>query len=260
MLFRSMLGLGATQDGDVAVIVGSSTCHLAQSREGVFGSGAAGCYPDATALGLYTLEAGQTATGSILEWYRRHFAGDQAREAEQRGVSAFHVLDELAEAVPPGSEGLVVRDDWQGNRSPYKNPHARGAIAGLSLAHGPGHVVRAIYEATACGTRHILEDASAHGLKVERIFLGGGGAKSALWLQIHADILKKPIRLARESEACALGSAMAGAVAAGIYPDFDQAANAMVAIERLVEPNPANAAVYDELFGRFVELYRRLNC
>ncbi len=257
--YLGMLGLGATQDGDVAVIVGSSTCHLAQSREGVFGSGAAGCYPDATALGLYTLEAGQTATGSILEWYRRHFAGDQERDAEKRGVSVFQVLDEHAAAVPPGSDGLVVREDWQGNRSPYKNPHARGAITGLSLAHGPGHIVRAIYEATACGTRHILEDASAHGLKVERIFLGGGGAKSALWLQIHADILKKPVRLARESEACALGSAMAAAVAAGIYPDFDQAATAMVAIERLVEPNPANAAVYDELFQNYVELYRRLN-
>ena len=73
-----MLGLGATRDGDVAVIVGSSTCHLAQSREGVFGSGAGGCYPDATVEGLYTLEAGQTATGSILDWYRRHFAGDPA--------------------------------------------------------------------------------------------------------------------------------------------------------------------------------------
>ena len=127
------------------------------------------------------------------------------------------MLDEQAAAVPPGSEGLVVRDDWQGNRSPYKNPQARGAIVGLSLAHGPGHIFRAIYEATACGTRHILEDAAAHGLDVERIFLGGGGAKSALWLQIHADILKKPVHLARESEACALGSAMAAAVAAGIY-------------------------------------------
>jgi FGGY-family pentulose kinase len=257
--YLGMLGLGATQDGDVAVIVGSSTCHLAQSREGVFGSGAAGCYPDATALGLYTLEAGQTATGSILDWYRRHFAGNQQLEAEKRGVHVFQVLDEQAAAVPAGAEGLVVRDDWQGNRSPYKNPQARGAIAGLSLAHGPGHILRAIYEATACGTRHILEDASAHGLKVERIFLGGGGAKSALWLQIHADILNKPVRLARESEACALGSAMAAAVAAGIYPDFDQSATAMVAIERLVEPNAQNAAVYDDLFGKYVDLYRRLN-
>jgi FGGY-family pentulose kinase len=257
--YLGMLGLGATRDGDVAVIVGSSTCHLAQSRKGVFGSGAAGCYPDATVEGLYTLEAGQTATGSILDWYRRHFAGSQERAAADRGVHVFQVLDELAAAVAPGSEGLVVRDDWQGNRSPYKNPHARGAIAGLSLAHGPGHIFRAIYEATACGTRHILEDASAHGLKVERVFLGGGGAKSPLWLKIHADILKKPVHLARETEVCALGSAMAAAVAAGAYRDFDEAAGTMVAIEKNVEPDQANAPVYDELFGRYVELYRRLN-
>ena len=117
--------MGATRDGDVAVIVGSSTCHLAQSRDGIFGSGAAGCYPDATALGLYTLEAGQTATGSILDWYRRHFSGNHHAEAERRKVHVFEVLDELAAAVPPGAEGLVVRDDWQGNRSPYKNPMAR---------------------------------------------------------------------------------------------------------------------------------------
>ena len=171
----------------------------------------------------------------------------------------FRCLDELAAAVPPAAEGLVVRDDWQGNRSPYKNPLARGCIAGLSLAHGPGHVVRGIYEATACGTRHILEDAIAHGLRVERIFLGGGGARSSLWLQIHADVLKKPIHLPREKESCALGSAMAAAMAAGVYQDFDEAARAMVAIETQVEPDAANAALYDELFERYVDLYSRLN-
>jgi FGGY-family pentulose kinase len=257
--YLGMLGLGATGDGDVAVIVGSSTCHLAQSKDGVFGSGAAGCYPDATVEGLYTVEAGQTATGSILDWYRRHFAGREQAEAERRGVNVYQVLDEQAGAVPPGAEGLVVRDDWQGNRSPFKNPQARGAIAGLSLAHGPGHVFRALYEATACGTRHILEDAAAKGLRVERVFVGGGGAKSPLWLQIHADVLKKPIHLTRETESCALGSAMAAALAAGAYPDFDAAARAMVAIERVVAPNPASAAVYDGLFARYVGLYHAMN-
>jgi FGGY-family pentulose kinase len=257
--YLGMLGMGATCDGDVAVIVGSSTCHLAQSREGVFGSGAAGCYPDATVEGLYTLEAGQTATGSILEWYRSHFAGDQQAEAVQRKVSVFQVLDELAAAVPPAAEGVMVRDDWQGNRSPYKNPMARGCIAGLSLAHGPGHIVRGVYEATACGTRHILNDASSHGLRIERIFMGGGGARSPLWLQIHADILKKTLYLSREKESCALGSAMAAALATGVYRDFSEAADAMVAIEAQVEPNAANAGIYDELFERYVDLYSRLN-
>jgi ribulose kinase len=242
----------------VAVIVGSSTCHLAQSRQGVFGSGAAGCYPDATALGLYTLEAGQTATGSILDWYRRHFAAREQAEAERLGVSAYQVLDTQAAATPPGADGLVVRDDWQGNRSPYKNPHARGAIAGLTLAHGPGHLFRAIYEATACGTRHILEDAAAHGLEVAQIFFGGGGARSPLWLQIHADLLQRPIHLTREVESCALGAAMAATLAAGIYPDFDAAAQAMVQIERTVEPDRARSAVYDDLFARYVALYGSL--
>jgi ribulose kinase len=168
-------------------------------------------------------------------------------------------LDEQAAAVLPGAEGLVVRDDWQGNRSPFKNPQARGAIAGLSLAHGPGHIFRALYEATACGTRHILADAGAHGLQVERVFIGGGGARSALWLQIHADVLKQPIHLTRESESCALGSAMTAAVAAGFYRDFDEAARAMVVIERVVEPNQANVGIYDDVFNRYVDLYQRLN-
>src|SRR5262249_11864476 len=147
--------------------------------------------------------------GSILDWYRRHFASREQAEADRLGVGVYQVLDEQAAATPPGADGLVVRDDWQGNRSPYKDPRARGVIAGLSLAHGPGHIVRALYEATACGTRHILEDLATHGMRVERIIVGGGGAKSALWLQIHADVLGRPIHLTRETESCALGAAMA---------------------------------------------------
>jgi FGGY-family pentulose kinase len=257
--YLGMLGMGATGPGDVSITVGSSTCHLAQSEAGVFGSGAAGCYPDATVEGLYTLEAGQTATGSILDWYRRHFAGREQAEAEARGVSVFEVLDAQAAAVPPGTEGLIVRDDWQGNRSPYKNPDARGAIVGLTLAHGPGHIVRALYEATACGTRHILEDASAHGLDIRRIFVGGGGARSSIWLRIHADVLQSPIHLTRDPESCALGAAMAAAVGAGLYPDFDAAGRAMVAIDRVIDPDVSNQSIYEAVFDRYVGLYRALN-
>ena len=143
--YLGMLGLGATQDGDVAVIVGSSTCHLAQSREGVFGSGAAGCYPDATVEGLYTLEAGQTATGSILDWYRRHFAGSQERTAEARGVHVFQVLDEQAAAV-------AARQRWPGRarrlagqslalQEPPGAGRDRRVIAGArSRPYLPGHL------------------------------------------------------------------------------------------------------------------------
>lgn len=257
--YLGMLGMGATASGDVAVIVGSSTCHLAQTKSGVFGSGSAGCYPEATVEGLYTLEAGQTATGSILDWFRRHLAGAQTAEAEKRGVPVYQVLDEQAAAVPIGCDGLTARDDWQGNRSPYKNPSARGAWTGLSLAHTPAHMYRSIYEATALGTRQILEDAAEFGLQVNRIFLGGGGAKSALWTKIHADAIGKAIHVPAEAEACALGSAMAAGLAAGIYADFDAAAAGMVRMEKVVEPDPANKAAYDEVYARYVEVYERLN-
>ena len=147
-----MIGLGATSGGDVAVIVGSSTCHLAQSEAGVFGSGAAGCYPDATVEGLYTIEAGQTATGSILDWFRRHFAGDQRAEAEARGVNVYEVLDEQAAAVPPGADGpgrprrlagepLALQGPGRprGDRRPLARPRARprlpGPLRGDRLRH-----------------------------------------------------------------------------------------------------------------------------
>jgi sugar (pentulose or hexulose) kinase len=96
-------------------------------------------------------------------------------------------------------------------------------------------------------------------LSVQRIFVGGGGAKSSLWLQIHADVLQKPIHLTRETESCALGSALVAAVRARCYPDLESAARHMVAIERVVEPNLANRAVYDNLFERYVALYHDLN-
>src|SRR5262249_47753269 len=113
--------------------------------------------------GLYTLEGGQTATGSIVNWYREHFAGNEAAEARETGRSVCEVLDAKAAAVPPGCDGLVCLDYWQGNRCPLKDPRARGVLWGLTLSHGPGHVFRSVYEATAFGTRRILEDLEIHG-------------------------------------------------------------------------------------------------
>jgi FGGY-family pentulose kinase len=256
--YLGMLGMGAVGAGDLAMIMGSSTCHLAMSAAGVFGSGMLGCYPDAVVEGLYTLEGGQTATGSIINWYRQHFAGNEAAEADRTGRNVYELLDARAAAVPPGSDGLICLDYWQGNRCPLKDPRARGTLWGLTLSHGPGHVFRSIYEATAYGTRHILEDLEAHGFSVGRLFAGGGGAKSRLWLQIHADVLGRPIHLPREAEACALGSALVAAVHAGHYADFDEAARRMVQLAGVVEPQAGNRRAYDYFFGKYVATYPAL--
>jgi FGGY-family pentulose kinase len=256
--YLGMLGMGAVGAGDLAIILGSSTCHLAMSERELFGSGMLGCYPDAVVEGLYTLEGGQTATGSILNWYRQHFAGHEAAEAERTGRNVFEVLDAKAAAVPPGCEGLVCLDYWQGNRCPMKDPRARGTILGLTLSHGPGHIFRSLYEATAFGTRHILEDVTGHGLQVTRLFAGGGGAKSPLWLQIHADVLGQPIHVPKESEACALGSAMVAAVHSGHCASLDEAGRRMVQIAQVIEPRKENKQVYDSYYGKYRAAYAAL--
>lgn len=253
--YLGMLGMGAVGAGDLAMILGSSTCHLAMSSVGLFGSGMLGCYPDAVVEGLYTLEGGQTATGSIMKWYAQHFAGEQVRSAELTGVSVFEVLDAQAAEVPPGSEGLVCLDYWQGNRCPHKDPRARGVLWGFTLAHTAGHVYRSICEGTAFGTRAILEDLEQHRFQVQRLFAGGGGAKSLFWLQIHADVLGRPISLPRESEACSLGSALVAAVHAGHFGSLQEAARAMVQIARVLEPAHTNRAVYDEMYNRYRNTY-----
>jgi FGGY-family pentulose kinase len=256
--YLGMLGLGAANGGDLAIIMGSSTCHLAMSAKALFGSGMLGCYPDAVVEGLYTLEGGQTATGSIINWYREHFAGVESVEAERTGRNVYEILDAKAESVPPGCDGLICLDYWQGNRCPLKDPRGRGAFWGLTLSHGPGHVFRSIYEATAFGTRHILEDLQAHGFSVSRLFAGGGGARSRLWLQIHADILGRPIHVPKDSEACALGSALIAAVHSGHYSNLDVAARNMVQIGRIIEPRRENKNAYDDYYARYLATYPAL--
>ncbi|HEV3079287.1 MAG TPA: FGGY-family carbohydrate kinase [Gemmataceae bacterium] len=256
--YLGMLGMGAVGAGDLAMIMGSSTCHLAMSEKGVFGSGMLGCYPDAVVEGLYTLEGGQTSTGSIINWYRQHFAGNEAAEAERSSRNVYEILDAKAAAVPAGSDGLVCLDYWQGNRCPLKDPRARGTLWGLTLSHGPGHVFRSIYEATAFGTRHIVEDLHSHGFTVQRLIAGGGGARSRLWLQIHADVLEQPIHVPRDSEACVLGSALVAAVHCGHYADFHEAAQHMVHSATVIEPQGSNRAAYDYFYKKYLATYPAL--
>ena len=128
----------------------------------------------------------------------------------------------------------------------------------MTLAHGPGHIFRSIYEATAFGTRHILEDLGEHGFQPKRLFASGGGARSRLWLQIHADILGMQIQVPADSEACCLGSAQIAAVRAGRFTSLDEAGRAMVQMATTIEPNAATKAAYDEAFGLYRATYPAL--
>jgi ribulose kinase len=251
------IALGAVGPGDLALIMGSSTCHMAQSREPVFGN-IWGPYPDALVEGMFTLEGGQTATGSIIQWLVERFGADAAAQAKGCGMDVYGYLDAQAAALPPGAEGLLVLDYFQGNRTPLKDPLARGTIVGLTLKHGLAHLLRATYEGICCGTRQILEDMAVHGFKLERIYAGGGGARSRLWTQIQADVLGQPLQLPRDKETMALGAAIWAGLGAGVFRDYGEAIGRMVHLEGTVAPAPERRAIYDRLYRRYVDLYPAL--
>ncbi len=256
--YAAMFGLNVVEPGRMALVMGSSTCHMALCGEARFGSNVWGPFPDAIMEGTWVLEGGQTATGAIVKWFADNFACREQLDAQKRGRSQFEVLDELAAEVAPGAEGLVLLDYWQGNRTPLRDPLARGCIYGLSLRHGVGHVMRAIYEGTALGTRHILEDLRGAGFEAKGMYAAGGGTRSQLWLQIHADVCQVPIYLTAQPEATALGTAVCAAVGAGLFDSLPEASGQMVRVAREIEPNELWADTYDRLFERYVATYPRL--
>jgi FGGY-family pentulose kinase len=246
-----MIGLGAVEPGDLALIVGSSTCHMALSPTPIFAD-IWGPYPDALIDGTFTLEGGQTATGSIVQWLLR--ITGQAQADGELGPAIARLEDD-AGRVPPGAGGLIVVDHFQGNRTPHKDPHARGAMIGLTLAHSPAHLLRAVYEGVAFGTREVVDNLAAHGFELRRLFAGGGGARSSLWMQIHADALGRPIRLPAERETMALGAAIWGARGAGLVGSDREAIERMVRITDVVEPVAGRRAEYDFYYAQYRAAY-----
>jgi FGGY-family pentulose kinase len=252
------LGLGVVEPGRLALITGSSHVMIGQSAAPIHGRGIWGAYTGAMIRGQYTVEAGQSSTGSVVAWFKDHFAGEAVAEAQRRGVDAYQVLNEMAAGIPIGSDGLLVVDYFQGNRAPHSDPLTRGMIWGLSLSHGEGHLFRAILEGICYGTEHIFRTFGEHGYQPKLIAVSGGATRSDLWMQMHADVSNVPISLTRVGEGPVLGSAMLAAVGAGIYPDLAAAAGRMVHIERTVEPDAARHAEYEFYIEKYIETYPRM--
>jgi FGGY-family pentulose kinase len=253
--YAGALGLGVVEPGTLALITGSSHVIIGHSAEPVHDPGLWGAYTDALIPGLYTIEAGQASTGSVVAWFKNQFAGEVLADAERRGVDAYDILGELAREVPVGSNGLLVLDYFQGSRSPHADPHARGAISGLSLSHGLGHVFRALMEGVCYGTEDILHTLRNHEFVPKMTVVSGGPAKSELWMQIHADVSNVPITFTEVSEGPVLGSAIQASVGAGIHPDLSTVAKSMVRLGRTIEPDAARHEEYRFWVERYRELY-----
>jgi len=204
------------------------------------------------------VEGGQVSTGSIVAWFKNQFASDAVAEAKKRGVDPYEVLTEMAEKVPIGSDGLIALDYFQGNRSPYTDPLARGMFWGLSLGHTPGHLFRAIIEGICFGTETIFQSMRGHDFEPRINVVSGGPAKSSLWMQMHADVSNLPIAFTKVSEGPVLGAAMLAAVGAGIYPDVQEAAKNMVHTESTLEPNPEAHEEYKFYMDLYKDTYTQM--
>ena len=244
------------------MIMGTSTCHMVLSADEHAVPGMCGHVEDGIIPGFFGYEAGQSAVGDHFAWFVENAVPEAyQREARERGLDIHQLLEEKAARLRPGESGLLALDWWNGNRSVLVDADLGGLLIGATLATVPEEIYRALIEATAIGTRVIIDTFEAHGVPIREIVACGGLAdKSPLTLQIYADITGRPFRRSASDQTPALGSAMFGAVAAGAaaggHATIEDASAAMARLQdRVYEPIAANREVYDVLHREYVRLH-----
>jgi xylulokinase len=193
-------------------------------------------------------------TGALTRWFRDNFAQQEMAEEKRGGANAYAALTQEAASVLPGSEGLVILPYFSGERTPLNDPEARGVIAGLSLAHGRGHLYRAILEAIAYGVAHNMEAMRAAGASVQRAVAVGGGAKSELLLQIVSDVTGIEQELPAQTIGASYGDAFLAGLAVGQVTMADLASRWVKAARRFV-PDAERGALYQEYYHVYRDLY-----
>jgi len=258
----AMPAVGITEPGKMLMIMGTSTCHMVLGNEEKIVPGMCGVVEDGIIPGYLGYEAGQSCVGDHFEWFVENCVpSSYFHEAEGNDLNIHALLREKASSLKAGESGLVALDWWNGNRSVLVDVDLTGVIVGYTLLTKPEEIYRALLEATAYGTRMIIDTFRKHGVPVDELYAAGGIAeKDELMMQIYADVTNMEIKIAASPQAPALGSAMFGAVAAGKeYGGFDsivEAARVMAKVKDVsFKPIPENVAVYEELFNEYKFLH-----
>ncbi len=269
------VGAGA-QPRQLAKIMGTSTCDILVADAGIeeqLVPGICGQVDGSVLPGLLGLEAGQSAFGDLYAWFERLVnwplenvlreatwmsATDRDRLRQQMMDATLPALSAAAERLPIGGGGEVAVDWINGRRTPDANQRLQGAIAGLNLGSDAPRVFRALVEASCYGARAIVERLRSGGYPVEGVVaLGGVAQKSPFVMQVMADVLDLPIRVTAAEQACALGAAMFGATAAGVYPSVAEAAAVMEAgYSATYTPDVDRVAAYSKGYRKYLSLAR----
>jgi L-ribulokinase len=251
-----------TEVGRMVIIMGTSNCHMVLGEEEKRVPGMCGVVEDGIIPGLFGFEAGQSCVGDHFAWFVDNCVpAAYEREAQGKGVSLHQLLERKAAQLKVGESGLLALDWWNGNRSTLVDVDLTGMLLGATLATRPEEIYRALIEATAYGTRVIVEAFERNGVAVHEIVATGGlPGRNKLLMQIYADVSGREIKVAATEQAGALGSAMFGAVAAGRarggYDTIFEAAQEMARLKDVTyKPIPENQVVYDKLYAEYVTLY-----
>ncbi|MBC7725128.1 MAG: ribulokinase [Burkholderiaceae bacterium] len=248
---------GAVEPGQMLAIMGTSTCHVMNSDVLREVPGMCGVVDGGIVSGLYGYEAGQSGVGDIFAWYVKNQVPPSYHEAaDVAGLSIHEHLTQLVRDQPVGGHGLVALDWQSGNRSVLVDHELSGVVLGTTLTTRPEEIYRALFEATAFGTRVIVETFGASGVPVTEFIVAGGLLRNSFLMQTYCDILRMPISTIASDQGPALGSAIHAAVAAGAYPDIRSAGQVMGRVNRAVyTPDEAAADAYDLLFSEYTRLY-----
>lgn len=217
-----------------------------------------GVVRDGVVPGLWGYEAGQSGVGDIFAWCVEHVVPPvDTLAAAAAGLDLHTYLEREAARLLPGESGLLALDWWNGNRSVLVDADLSGLLVGATLMTKVPAIYRALIEATAFGARTIIKGFEERGLEINQLVAAGGlPEKNALLMQIYADVTGKPLLLAGSPQAPALGSAMHAAVAAGIFPTIQEAAEVMGKLKpQRVEPLPHHQVIYDRLFAEYELLH-----
>jgi L-ribulokinase len=243
--------------GQMLAIMGTSNCHVMNGAQLVEVPGMCGVVDGGIIEGSWGYEAGQTGVGDIFAWFVDTSLPDSYREqAARRRLDPHQHLSELASGQRVGEHGLVALDWHNGNRSVLVDHELSGVVVGLTIATRPEDVYRALVEATAFGTRKIIESFEESGLPVTELIAAGGLLKNPFIMQVYADVTRRALSVIGSDQGPALGSAIHAAVAAGAYPDVPSAAKAMGKVRRdAYQPSSERSAAYDALYAEYVTLH-----
>ena len=251
-----------SKSGQMLMIMGTSTCHILLGDSEKIVPGMCGVLEDGVLPGLFGYEAGQSCVGDHFAWFVENCVPKKYfDEAERLGVNIYKLLNDKASKLVPGESGLVALDWWNGNRSILVDVDLTGMLLGMTLLTKPEEIYRALIEATAYGTKMITETFWKYGVEIRELYAAGGIAeKDPFTMQIYADVTNMEIKISGSPQAPALGSAIYGAVAAGLanggYEDVFEAAQKMGKVKEIIyEPNTQNAKIYDKLYSEYAILH-----